>query len=138
MVKKFLLVITITDDVISSPEVVQKSVSGHFLKQYYLRCHHAKKRSKRKTWTIFHFFGSYPLHYNSIKDTPFYENVISPERKKTESNKNKSMESLATLSKLQFHENFSNMWISLKRRECFDLNHSVGSLLYFIWTELDF
>ena len=54
--KKFLLVITIIDDVISGPEVVQKSVPGYFLKQYYLRCHHARKKSIRKTWTIFHFF----------------------------------------------------------------------------------
>ena len=51
--KKFLLVITIIDDVICGQEVVEKSVSGHFLKQYYLRCHHAKKISIRKTWTIF-------------------------------------------------------------------------------------
>ena len=51
--KKFLLVITIIGDVISGLEVVQKSVSRHFLKQYYLRCHHAKKTSIRKTWTIF-------------------------------------------------------------------------------------
>ena len=50
--KKFLLVITIIDDVISGPEVGKKSVSGH-LKRYYLRCHHAKKKSIRKTWTIF-------------------------------------------------------------------------------------
>ena len=42
--KKFLLVITIIDDVISGPEVGKKSVSGH-LKRYYLRCHHAKKKS---------------------------------------------------------------------------------------------
>ena len=51
--KNFLLVITIIDDIISGLEVVQKSVSRHFLKQYYLRCHHAKKKSMRKTWTIF-------------------------------------------------------------------------------------
>ena len=51
--EKFLLVMTIIDGIISGPEVVQKSVSGHFLKQYYLRCHHAKETSLRKTWTTF-------------------------------------------------------------------------------------
>ena len=51
--KKFLLVMTIVDDVISGPKVARKSVSAHFLKQYYLRSHHTKKKSIQKTWTIF-------------------------------------------------------------------------------------
>ena len=73
--KKFLLVITIIDDVICGQEVVEKSVLGHFLKQYYLRCHHAKKKSIRKTWTIF-------LHIHCAITVPNTGAVATPDNRK--------------------------------------------------------
>ena len=47
---------TIIDDVISRPDMVQKSVSGHFLKQYYLKVSSCQKEIYSENLNYISFF----------------------------------------------------------------------------------